>query len=569
MSLSFRKRERSTSVDEITIPDNQKWSTSKDQDLLDLMGMSTRIIGCLTTEQIEAYQIVFRIEEISQKLRHEKFLNVPPSKEPPPAPRYDATGKRINTPEYLYRKQLENERHLLVESAIRAIPGYSPPSDYKRPGKLVEKVFIPVKEYPEINFIGLLIGPRGNTLRKMEEESGAKIAIRGKGSVKEGKNRSVNERQNNLDDDLHCLVTAEDETKLKKGIAQCKMVIDKAAFTPEGQNDLKRGQLRELAAINGTLREYEERPCPNCGELGHKRYDCPKKKQYLETVVCRICGNAGHFARDCKQRGQHNMPGNGSFPQANNLLNSADQEYQQMLKDLNGGDISVSDGVPIASIENGLSQLPQQLSQQQYQPPSNIDESSYPPFKKRNIGTQYNDYGAHHNRYKNNGTTVSDSRGPLSGDSYVNKNYQQVNYNNNGYNNNYNGYNNNRYPNNSNNSNTYYPPQRGERNVYTSTAYSQNHPLSAKGTSQTPPIIPPPGVGLTPPPGMMSLPNAPPPGLGDLPPPPPPPPLSNSMPLIAADDDGAFPPPPPPPPPPVMDISPPVAPPGFNEDAPC
>jgi len=29
--------------------------------------------------------------------------------------------------------------------------------------------------------VGLLIGPRGNTLKKMETESGAKIAIRGKG----------------------------------------------------------------------------------------------------------------------------------------------------------------------------------------------------------------------------------------------------------------------------------------------------------------------------------------------------------------------------------------------------
>jgi hypothetical protein len=35
--------------------------------------------------------------------------------------------------------------------------------------------------------MGLLIGPRGNTMKKIERETGAKIMIRGKGTVKEGK----------------------------------------------------------------------------------------------------------------------------------------------------------------------------------------------------------------------------------------------------------------------------------------------------------------------------------------------------------------------------------------------
>ena len=33
----------------------------------------------------------------------------------------------------------------------------------------------------------MVSGPRGNTLKNMEKETGAKIIIRGKGSVKEGK----------------------------------------------------------------------------------------------------------------------------------------------------------------------------------------------------------------------------------------------------------------------------------------------------------------------------------------------------------------------------------------------
>ena len=36
--------------------------------------------------------------------------------------------------------------------------------------KVCEKVMIPQEEHPDINFVGLLIGPRGNTLKSMEKE---------------------------------------------------------------------------------------------------------------------------------------------------------------------------------------------------------------------------------------------------------------------------------------------------------------------------------------------------------------------------------------------------------------
>ena len=64
--------------------------------------------------------------------------------------------------------------------------------------------------------VGLLIGPRGNTLKKMEADSGAKIAIRGKGSVKEGKGRSDAAHTSNQEEDLHCLIMADTEEKVNK-----------------------------------------------------------------------------------------------------------------------------------------------------------------------------------------------------------------------------------------------------------------------------------------------------------------------------------------------------------------
>ena len=58
----------------------------------------------------------------------------------------------MNTREYRYRKRLEDERHKQIEKAMKIIPNYHPPSDYRRPTKTQEKVYVPVNDYPEINF---------------------------------------------------------------------------------------------------------------------------------------------------------------------------------------------------------------------------------------------------------------------------------------------------------------------------------------------------------------------------------------------------------------------------------
>ncbi|KAK9314412.1 hypothetical protein V1522DRAFT_413784 [Lipomyces starkeyi] len=309
-SASEEKRGRSTTRDS-DAPRKRKrnrWAAAEENHVANLINMPTSITGNMTPEQVEAYVLNLRIEEISQKLRINDVVPKDGERSPSPPPQYDSNGKRINTREFRYRKKLEDERHKLVEKAMRTIPDFRPPSDYRRPLKTQEKVFVPVNDYPEINFIGQLIGPRGNTLKKMEQESGAKIAIRGKGSVKEGKGRSDAAYQSNLEEDLHCLIIADTEEKVQKAIKLVNKVIESAASIPEGENELKRNQLRELAALNGTLRDDENQACQNCGELGHRKYDCPHQRNYTANIICRICGNAGHFARDCRERAPPGPP---------------------------------------------------------------------------------------------------------------------------------------------------------------------------------------------------------------------------------------------------------------------
>ena len=37
----------------------------------------------------------------------------------------------------------------------------------------------------QFNFIGKLLGPKGNTLKRMQDETGCKMAILGKGSMRD------------------------------------------------------------------------------------------------------------------------------------------------------------------------------------------------------------------------------------------------------------------------------------------------------------------------------------------------------------------------------------------------
>jgi splicing factor 1 len=81
-----------------------------------------------------------------------KFYALTLSRSPSPPPQYDNFGRRVNTREFRYRKRLEDERHKLIEKAMKVIPNYHPPQDYRRPTKTQEKVYVPVNDYPEINF---------------------------------------------------------------------------------------------------------------------------------------------------------------------------------------------------------------------------------------------------------------------------------------------------------------------------------------------------------------------------------------------------------------------------------
>ncbi|TVU14001.1 hypothetical protein EJB05_37442, partial [Eragrostis curvula] len=270
----------------------------------------------------EVHALNARLLEISRLLQSGLPLDDRPegARSPSPEPVYDNLGIRINTREYRARERLNRERQEIISQLIRRNPAFKPPADY-RPPKLQKKLYIPMKEYPGYNFIGLIIGPRGNTQKRMEKETGAKIVIRGKGSVKEGK--LLQKRDLKPDpsenEDLHVLVEAETQEALD---AAAGMVEKLLTPVDEVLNEHKRQQLRELAALNGTIRDDEF--CRTCGEPGHRQYACPNKgSTFKSDVQCKICGDGGHPTIDCPVKG--------------NAGKKMDDEYQNFLAELGGG----------------------------------------------------------------------------------------------------------------------------------------------------------------------------------------------------------------------------------------
>ncbi|XP_052810092.1 KH domain-containing RNA-binding protein qki.L-like isoform X4 [Mya arenaria] len=125
---------------------------------------------------------------------------------------------------------------------------------------LQEKLFVPVKEHPDFNFVGRILGPRGMTAKELEQYTGCKVMVRGKGSMRDKAKEEQNRGKPNwehLNEELHVLITVEDtrnraELKIIKAVEEVKKLL---VPSPDGEDDLKKRQLMELAIINGTYRD--------------------------------------------------------------------------------------------------------------------------------------------------------------------------------------------------------------------------------------------------------------------------------------------------------------------------
>lgn len=131
-----------------------------------------------------------------------------------------------------------------------------------------KRVYVPVDKFPHYNFIGRILGPKGQYLRKIEQDTGCKIAIRGKGSRR---NKEEEEKlfgksgYEHLKMPLHVTIEPgekSDDDLLSElcppDVNRAVKIMQKLLIPIDEENDkLKSRQLKELAAYKTRVREEQ------------------------------------------------------------------------------------------------------------------------------------------------------------------------------------------------------------------------------------------------------------------------------------------------------------------------
>ncbi|CAI9097152.1 OLC1v1033507C2 [Oldenlandia corymbosa var. corymbosa] len=131
--------------------------------------------------------------------------------------------------------------------------------------KRILRLEIPVDTYPNFNFVGRLLGPRGNSLKRVEATTGCRVYIRGKGSIKDpDKEEKLRGRPGyeHLNEPLHILIEADlPASVVDIRLRQAQEIIEELLKpVDESQDYIKRQQLRELAMLNSNFREESPGP---------------------------------------------------------------------------------------------------------------------------------------------------------------------------------------------------------------------------------------------------------------------------------------------------------------------
>ncbi|KAL9915247.1 KH domain-containing, RNA-binding, signal transduction-associated protein 2 isoform X2 [Glossina fuscipes] len=176
------------------------------------------------------------------------------------------------------RSKLENNFPLavkLIDEALERVQlnGRIPTRDQyadvyqQRTIKLTQKVHVPIKD-KKFNYVGKLLGPKGNSLRRLQEETQCKIVILGRFSMKdrareEELRNSADAKYAHLNLPLHVEVStiappAEAYARIAYALAELRRYL-----IPDKHDDIRQEQFRELmedpeAAKKITLRQQQQ-----------------------------------------------------------------------------------------------------------------------------------------------------------------------------------------------------------------------------------------------------------------------------------------------------------------------
>ncbi|XP_002074901.3 KH domain-containing, RNA-binding, signal transduction-associated protein 2 [Drosophila willistoni] len=182
----------------------------------------------------------------------------------------DASNAQINEKANEYIRDCMAERNRmdrkfpiaekLIEGEIEKVQttGKIPSRDQKyadiyreKPLRISQRVLVPIREHPKFNFVGKLLGPKGNSLRRLQEETLCKMTVLGRNSmrdrIKEEELRSSKDpKYAHLNSDLHVEIStiappAEAYARIAYAMAELRKYL-----IPDSNDIIRQEQLREL-----------------------------------------------------------------------------------------------------------------------------------------------------------------------------------------------------------------------------------------------------------------------------------------------------------------------------------
>lgn len=105
--------------------------------------------------------------------------------------------------------------------------------------------------------MGKLLGPKGNSMKRLQEETMCKMAVLGKGSMKDRQKEdelrnSLDPKYAHLSDDLHVEISAlgppaEAHARIAFALAEVRKYL-----IPDNNDNIRQEQMREMEIITGT-----------------------------------------------------------------------------------------------------------------------------------------------------------------------------------------------------------------------------------------------------------------------------------------------------------------------------
>ncbi|XP_014206390.1 KH domain-containing, RNA-binding, signal transduction-associated protein 2-like [Copidosoma floridanum] len=174
--------------------------------------------------------------------------------------------------------RLPNAQRLLDQEIQKTQASGRPIKDFKyvdiyreKPIKVSVKVLVPVREHPKFNFVGKLLGPKGNSMKRLQEETMCKMAVLGRGSMRdrqkeEDLRKSMDPKYAHLFDDLHVEIMAlappaEAHARIAFALAEVRKYL-----IPDNNDVIRQEQMREME-LGGEEPMEERRPTGRGGIL--------------------------------------------------------------------------------------------------------------------------------------------------------------------------------------------------------------------------------------------------------------------------------------------------------------